>query len=124
MFRYGLVGVIASIIHWVVSYFVFKAFSLDFLIAHSFGFFSGLLPAYFGHYFYSFKDQQNHKDRFPKFFIISFLAFILHESGAYMLVAVAKLDYSSFALPFLVIAIPVFSFLLNKFWVFSSTPDT
>lgn len=123
MFRYGIVGVVASVIHWLVSYWVFNSFHTEYLLAHSIGFFSGLIPAYIGHYFFSFKDQQKHKKRFPKFFIVSSLAFFIHETGAYLLVEKAGLDYSSMALPLLVILVPVFSFLLNRFWVFSNTSE-
>ncbi len=119
MFRYGVVGVMASLVHWLVSYWVFKTFQTPYLVAHSIGFFSGLLPAYFGHYFFSFKDNRQHKQLFPKFFLVSFLAFFIHEAGAFFLVDKFKLDYSSIVLPVLVILVPVFTFLLNRFWVFS-----
>jgi len=119
MFRYGLVGVLASLVHWLVSYWVFATFNIVYLLAHSIGFFTGLLPAYLGHYFFSFKDNRQHKQLFPKFFLVSFLAFVVHETGAFFLVGKFKLDYSSIVLPALVILVPAFTFLLNRFWVFS-----
>ncbi|MCF6319432.1 MAG: GtrA family protein, partial [Proteobacteria bacterium] len=82
MFRYGLVGVFASFIHWLVSFWVFNTFHINYLLAHSIGFFSGLLPAYAGHYFFSFKDKKQHKHRFPKFLLVALLGFIAHEVGA------------------------------------------
>ena len=119
LFRYGLVGVFASFVHWMVSCLIFEYQNASYLIAHSIGFFSGLVPAYLGHYFFSFKDNQQHKLRFPKFFFVSFLAFIIHQIGAFLLVDKAQLGYSSFTLPLLVVLVPVFTFLLNRFWVFS-----
>ena len=119
MFRYGVVGVLASLVHWLVSYWMFDSFHRPYLTAHSIGFFSGLLPAYFGHYFFSFKDSRQHKQLFPKFFLVSFLAFFIHEASAFLLVDKVKLDYSSLVLPVLVVLVPVFTFLLNRFWVFS-----
>lgn len=119
LFRYGIVGVVASIVHGTISYMVVNHFNMYYLYAHSVGFIFGLFTAYFGHYFYSFKDNKNHSDRFPRFFIISLIAFFIHEISAYFLVDFSGIDYSTRVLPFLVVTVPIFTFLLNRFWVFS-----
>lgn len=122
LFRYGIVGVVASVVHYLIAYFFFSTFQINYLLAHFFGFVFGLFTAYFGHYFYSFKDSKSHSERFPKFLVLSLAALILHQGGAYSLVNFAHLDYKTRVLPLLVVIVPVFTFLLNKFWVFSS-PD-
>ena len=123
LFRYGIVGVVASVAHYLVAYFCFSVFQINYLLAHFFGFLFGLFTAYFGHYFYSFKDTENHSQRFPKFLVLSLATLILHQVGAYVLVNFAHLDYKTRVLPLLVISVPVFTFLLNKFWVFSSPKE-
>lgn len=120
MFRYGIVGVVASVVHGVVSYIVVNNYNIYYLYAHSVGFIFGLFTAYLGHYFYSFKDDKNHRDRFPKFLVIAVVGFTIHEVGAFVLVDYNDLDYSTRVLPFLVVVVPIFTFLLNKFWVFSN----
>lgn len=120
LFRYGIVGVVASVVHYLIAYLCYTNFQINYLLAHFFGFLFGLFTAYFGHYFYSFKDTENHSDRFPKFLLLSLAALTLHQGGAFVLVNTAQLDYKTRVLPLLVIIVPVFTFLLNKFWVFSS----
>jgi putative flippase GtrA len=124
LFRYGMVGVIASVVHGIVSYMVVSNFNIYYLYAHTVGFVFGLITAYIGHYFFSFKDTKNHSERFPKFLIIAIIAFFIHETSAYILVDYKGFDYSTRVLPFLVVTVPVFTFLLNKFWVFSNSKDT
>jgi len=119
LFRYGIVGIIASLVHFSIAYMVFSFFKINYLIAHFFGFSFGLLTAYSGHYFYSFRDTAQHSTRFPKFLLTSVFALVLHQSGAYFLVTFLQLDYSTRVLPLLIISVPLFTFLLNKFWVFS-----
>jgi putative flippase GtrA len=119
LFRYGIVGVVASVVHFSIAYLFFDVFEVNYLFAHFFGFSFGLLTAYSGHYFYSFKDSAQHSKRFPKFFITSLFALTLHQSGAYFLVSFLQLDYSTRVLPLLIVSVPLFTFLLNKFWVFS-----
>ena len=122
--RYGLVGVLASIIHGVISYSFFEFLNVRYMLAHFVGFIFGTISAYLGHYFYSFKDNREHKNLFLKFLIISTLAFLIHEFGAYFLVGNMHYDYKSQALPILLVVVPVFTFVLNRFWVFSASAQS
>ena len=119
MIRYGIVGVVASIVHFVISYYTNKQLLIDPFIAHLLGFVFGLITAYIGHYFYSFKDNAKHSNRFPKFFIVSLTALVLHEGGVYVLVELYQLDYGHQVLPLLLLSVPVVTFLMSKFWAFS-----
>jgi len=89
------------------------------MAAHFVGFIFGTITAYLGHYFYSFKDQREHRTLFLKFLLISVVAFFIHEFGAYFLVTHAGFAYKTQALPFLLVVVPFFTFTLNRFWVFS-----
>lgn len=119
LFRYGIVGVVASVVHFSIAFAAFNYLNINSFVAHFCGFVFGLFTAYFGHYFYSFKDDEQHTKRFPKFLVTALIALVLHQGGVYILVNYYKLDYSSRVLPLLVITVPIFTFLLNKFWVFS-----
>jgi len=119
MFRYGLVGVLASAVHFGIGVFLHEKMGLDPMVAHAFGFFGGLLTAYTGHYYYSFKDTQKHSRRFPKFVITALVSLTLHQSGVYIMVNLYQLDYSFQALPILLVSVPLVSFLMSKLWVFA-----
>ncbi len=118
MIRYGLVGVTASVVHASIGLLLHEYGGLDPFWAHACGFFGGLITAYFGHYHYSFKDDGSHKERFPKFFITALTGFSLHQSGVYVLVNQLGFDYSTQALPILMVCVPMVTFLMSKFWVF------
>ena len=118
MARYGLVGVVASVVHVCISLVLHELFGMDPFWSHATGVITGMVTAYLGHYHYSFKDDGAHKKRFPKFFITAMAGFILHQSGVFVLVNQLQLDYSTQALPLLMISVPMVTFLLSKFWVF------
>lgn len=124
LFRYGIVGVVASVVHFSIALTAKEYLQLHYFVSHLFGFIFGLFTAYFGHYFYSFKDDQHHGKRFPKFLVTALVALLLHQGGVYILVNYAQLDYSTRVLPLLVVTVPIFTFLLNKFWVFSDSEAT
>lgn len=119
MFRYGLVGLLASAVHFGIGVFLHEKIGLVPFVAHAFGFFGGLFTAYTGHYYYSFKDTQKHSSRFPKFVITALVSLVLHQSGVYVMVNRFEFDYSFQALPILLVSVPLVSFLMSKFWVFA-----
>ncbi len=118
MVRYGLVGVAASLVHASISLALHKLLGMVPFWSHATGFFGGLVTAYLGHYHYSFKDHGAHTKRFPRFFITALTGFTLHQSGVYLLVNQLQLDYSTQALPLLMVSVPIVTFLMSKFWVF------
>lgn len=118
MVRYGLVGIVATIIHSGIALMMHEWLGVDPFWSHAAGFCGGLISAYFGHYHYSFKDDGAHKNRFPKFVISSLVGFGLHQGGVLVLVNQFQLDYSTQALPLLMVAVPALTFLMSKFWVF------
>ncbi len=118
MARYGIVGVLASVVHASIGLALHKLLGMDPFWAHATGWFGGLFTAYFGHYHFSFKDKGAHKKRFPKFVVTALTGFTLHQGGVYLLVNHLQLDYSTQALPILMVCVPVVTFLMSKFWVF------
>jgi len=74
-----------------------------------------------GHYYFSFKDTESHKKRFPKFLVTALTALFLHELGVLILVNYLQLEYGTFVLPLLLVSVPVITFLMSKFWVFSKS---
>jgi putative flippase GtrA len=121
MVRYGIVGLLASVPHFSISYYFERVLQVEPMIAHLYGFFVGLITAYTGHYFYSFNDTEQHRKRFPKFVITALTALVLHETGVYVLVNIYELEYSTLVLPLLVFTVPLITFLMSKFWVFSNS---
>lgn len=93
LFRYGIVGVTASIVHFALAYIAHDKLNIHSFVAHFMGFVFGLLTAYIGHYFYSFKDVEDHRKRFPKFLVTALVALVLHQGGVYILATVMQLDY-------------------------------
>lgn len=116
--RYGLVGVLATIVHSAIALMMHEWVGFEPFWAHASGFCGGLITAYLGHYHYSFKDNGAHKNRFPKFVISSLIGFGLHQGGVVVLVSHFQLNYSTQALPLLMISVPALTFLMSKFWVF------
>ncbi len=119
MFRYGLVGVAASVVHFGTGYVLNRHLLLAPLLANLAGFAGGLLTAYLGHYHYSFRDRGRHAQRLPRFIVTALTALVLHQLGVYVLVHVLHWDYALHALPLLLLVVPMITFLMSRHWVFA-----
>lgn len=117
--RYGVVGVLATLVHFGIGYLMHEYQGWTPFWAHALGFVGGLITAYTGHYFFTFKDQRSHRSRFPRFVVSSLTALVLHQAGVYLLAHQLKLDYATQAAPILMVCVPLATFLLAKFWVFA-----
>jgi putative flippase GtrA len=115
--RFGVVGLSASVVNFVIVIFLVELFHMYPLLANLFAFFTAFMVSYIGHRYWTFA----HKDhRFvkcmPRFFITALLSLTVSE-GLYYLVLRYKVSYEIGLL--LVIAIVAcLSFTLSKFWAF------
>ena len=120
MLRYGIVGVLATAVHYLIGFCLHTFFDWSPFWAHFCGFFGGFVTAYCGHYYFSFKDSGRHYERMPKFFATSLIGLILHQTGIYLLAEVWQLDYATVAAPVMMVCVPLVTFVLSKLWVFSN----
>jgi putative flippase GtrA len=118
MMRYGLVGVIAALVHITVALVLHKLWQINPFWSNAAGVFAGFLTAYTGHINYSFNNKGSHKQRLPRYAITSLTGMILQQSGVLLLVNHWQLDYSTQALPVLMVAVTMVTFLMSKLWVF------
>ena len=116
--RYGLVGVLAIVVHASISLVLHELVGINPFWANASGVFGGFITAYLGHFHYSFKDQGRHQSRLPKFMFTSLTGLGLQQGGVLLLVNLLHLDYSTQALPLLIVSAALVTFLMSKFWVF------
>ena len=120
MMRYGMVGVLATVVHYSIGFSLHTFLDWSPFWAHFCGFFGGFLTAYTGHYHFSFRDNGRHSNRMPKFFATALIGLTLHQTGIYVLSERMQLDYATVAAPLVMVSVPLVTFLLSKLWVFSN----
>jgi putative flippase GtrA len=117
LLRFGIVGVFAAAIHFLIVVTLVQTFSYEPLIANIFAFFISFQASYFGHRRFTFTGTTAlHVFAFPKLLMVQIFNFIANESLFYF--------FLSFHLPYqvaliLVLSIlPLFTFVISKLWVF------
>lgn len=77
-FKYISVGVINTILTFIITFICYKIFNIDYRVSYAFGFFIGFLNSLVLNNIYTFKSKKNNFDlqyiiKFSLFFIMAFL---------------------------------------------------
>ena len=114
-----VVGIVATITHYVVATCSSIVFMLTPIITNVFGFISAVGISFYGHSRFTFTSKCNDYPTIIKFLIVSLTCLVLSQLVSYY-------TYYQFNLGLLlsnacsVIVVPVVSFVLNKLWVFTN----
>ena len=119
--RFGVVGVSAFLVHFGVVTLWLVPVGLPPLWANVFGFLMAFVVSYFGHRHLTFRATHVvHLQALPRFFAVACLGFAVNETGYFVLLHYANLDYR-IALFIVLVAVAVMTFALGKLWAFAGS---
>ncbi|MET0027708.1 MAG: GtrA family protein [Candidatus Thiodiazotropha sp.] len=117
--RFGIVGVAASLTHFVSVYLIVSVFGLQPILANIFAFLIAFGVSYIGHSLWTFSHKKHqHNKTVARFLGVAIFSFALNEGGYYLLLEYTQLEYLVSLLIVLII-VPVITFILSKYWAFS-----
>ncbi|MBA3660991.1 MAG: GtrA family protein [Gammaproteobacteria bacterium] len=115
--RFGVVGLFAALVHFCCVVFLVQWGTLNPLIANVFAFFVAFQFSYWGHRLWTFSDTDVvHFIALPKLLLIQCIVLMLSEVLFYLFLSLS-LPYP-IALAVVLMILPIFTFISNKFWVF------
>ena len=116
--RFGLVGVLATAVHYVVALGV-SFFTTPYL-ANFAGYCTAVSVSYLGHHRFTFNVAAQgaaHGRRMPRFIVTSLSALILTQAVLAATIAAGLSEPVGLALA--VLCVPPYTFVLSRFWVFT-----
>lgn len=117
LFRFGIVGLTAASLHFVIVVLLVQYKFLLPLAANVVGFLISFQVSYWGHRTWTFNHSVAlHRIAFPKLFTIQVVNLILNETLFYMFLK-QSLPYP-IALLLVLTILPVFTFTISKLWIF------
>lgn len=114
--RFGVVGVAAMGVHWVVVATIVPL-GLTPLIANIIGFAMAFNVSYFGHRNWTFASTQAHATTLSRFLGVAIASFVLNEAMYSLLLRFTALDYR-IALLIVLVGVAAMTFVLSRFWAF------
>lgn len=118
LLRFGVVGVAALLIHWLVVASLVPIFHLHPLLANVFGALGGVQASYWGHRTWTFEARTlRHRQTLPRFIVVACTSFTINEFLYFLLLRFTPLDYR-LALLLVLAAVALLTFVLNRQWAF------
>ena len=119
LFWFGVVGVSAMLLHFVVVALVLVPLGLPPLAANVIGFLTAFQLSYQGHRRLTFQAARiPHRQALPRFFGVSCLSFAVNEAMYFLLLHYTALDYRV-ALFIVLLTVAILTFVLSKLWAFA-----
>ena len=117
LFRFGVIGLLAAVVHFSVVVLLVQMTKMQPLLANIFAFLIAFQVSYIGHRYWTFRDTvTKHRTAFSKLFLVNGLGFLANE-GLFYIFLMLGIPYQ-IALIFVLLIIPIVTFVVNKFWVF------
>jgi putative flippase GtrA len=116
--RFGIVGVSAVCVHWLVVAALVPVFDLHPLVANIFGSLSAFQISYWGHRIWTFKARSLlHRQTLPRFIAVACTSFTINETLYFILLRYTSLDYRV-ALFLILGCVATITFVLSRQWAF------
>lgn len=119
IFAFGCVGVVATVVHYSVALFFIEFVRINIFVANILGYAAAVLVSLFGHSVFTYKKKVNNHIA-QRFVIVSLSTLAVSQGVLFLLEFQLELNHQT-ALAIVVLSIPIVSFFLNKFWVYTES---
>jgi putative flippase GtrA len=117
LFRFGIVGIAATLVYAGATLFAIEIFHLAPVPSSIFGQLTATGVSYFGHSIFSFAVQTDHKTYLTRFLLLLLLTFALNAIVTWLLSDVLQISHR-ISVAVVTVLIPVVNFISNRYWVF------
>ena len=115
--RFGIVGAVATLVHLSCARLLVARAGWDPYLANLTAFGCAFVVSFVGQYRWTFRSRRRPGSAFRRFLGVSVGAFLLSTLGLYLLLRVTAQPAPA-AVSLAALSIPVFTYLLNRLWVF------
>lgn len=116
--RFGVVGVTALMVNWLVVAVLVPTLDMAPLLANVFAFLVAFQVSYWGHRSWTFNARTlRHSQTLPRFLVVSCSSFLINEFLYFLLLEFTVLDYRT-ALLIVLAIVAMSTFLLSRKWAF------
>lgn len=115
--KYGVVGVLGTLVHIGVLAFVVEIFQGNAMLGSIIGFLCALLISYLLNYYWTFESTHDHLSSFARYLIVSLVGLGLNTLLMYITVIVLGWWYIYGQLT-VILVVPATNYVLNRLWTF------
>ncbi|NQY96288.1 MAG: GtrA family protein [Henriciella sp.] len=113
LFRFGVIGVLATIVHAAILWILVETAGLRPSIATIFAFLGALNVSYFGHYYFTFRSTEPHRRALPGFVLTAVVGAFL--TWLFFVIATEILSWHYWiAFGITIVLVPLFVFFVSR----------
>lgn len=116
---FGAVGVMATLTHYFSAILAVELLGFDVMVANMLAYCVAVGVSFFGHSLLTFRVAMS-RERFIKFITVSLSALAVSQALLWLLTFSALFGHRINMLA-VVFVVPIYSYILNKFWVYKSS---
>lgn len=117
-FCFGLIGVLAAVVHFLTVIVLVGSIRLVPLLANVFAFLVAFVVSYYGHGRFTFASATRRESgALRRFFLVAVFSFVLNESLFYGFLTFTRWHYAV-SLFLVLLIVPPITFGLSKWWAF------
>lgn len=117
MLKYGVVGLLGTLIHFAALFVLVEAFHLNPVAASTLGFVLVLIISYILNKWWTFQDTPSGWKPFVKYVVVSLTGLLLNSGIMYTVVDWLHWNYL-LGQCMVVLAVPLSNFIFNYYWTF------
>jgi putative flippase GtrA len=117
LIRFGIVGITANIINNGLYFIFYHYLNIEPILANFLGFCIAVFVSYFGNCFYAFRSGGFNHRELVKFIISALIGLGLNSLVVWLITHALQLK-GYVAIPLMIFATPIVTFLIAKYWVF------
>lgn len=124
VYRFGIVGIIATTLHVSVFAFCIEVYAVPALVANLIAYGVAFTFGFSGHLYWTFSHAGQHTRQYwkttaLKYLTVSLIGLCLNSAVVHLVVNILGLSYM-YAIALMVTLVPGTTFLLSKFWAFAA----
>ena len=123
LWRYGLVGVLSTVVFVAITALLVEVFGVDPVISSVGAFVVVLVMAYVLNHHWVFASERNHLVAFPRFIAVSAVSLLLNAGIMHLSVHVLGWWYGG-GLVAVTAIVPAINFVMNYLWCFRGGPPS
>ena len=116
--RFGVVGLIATLVHLAVAWVANQWFGFGEYMANGTGFAIAFVFSYLGHFYWTFQKQSDHQRSLARFLVVAGCGYAL--SNLVVWIVVQRLGQPfEVALLGILLVVPVSTWVISRLWAFA-----
>ena len=117
LFRFGITGIVSALTYMVLTFVIVETGLAKPIIATIVGYLAAAILSYFGHLYFSFQVEPDHRKFLWRFLVTALVTFALSIFVTWLITDILGGSYR-ISIAVVTVLLPLINFFCSRFWIF------